>query len=1236
MTNRLLAVSLFLFLTAGLFGQTTSLNGTVTDPSGAVVPNASITIVNSQTGFQRQTTSDVQGRYNMEQLPPGTYTMTAKATGFADAVIGNVLLRVNEPGTLPVVFEKVGATATTVTVEANATLVNTQDASLGNAIGSQAIVELPFFARNVASLLLYQPGVTSFGVSDDRNAAVNGGRSDQGNISLDGADVNNEASRDALTSVLRVTLDSVEEFRTTTTNADASKGRGSGAEIALVTKRGTNEYHGSLYEYRRGTETAANDYFNTRSGVPRPFLLINIFGGSIGGPIKKNKVFLFMNYEGRRDASATIVNRTVPTETLKQGKILFRNTSGVLQTLGPTEIKGIDPLGIGINQAAFKIFQSYPAGNNSAIGDGLNTTGLTFNAPQHTDQNTYIARLDYQIDQNGNHSLFWRGNLQNDSSNGVPQFPGMPPNSVTLANNKGFATGWTAVLGPTRVNTLRYGLTRQGGETTGVLNSVYTTFRGWDNRYGTTTGTARIVPVHTISDDFSWNRGSHDLRFGGVVRLVSNRSTTYANSYSWATTNASGISGSGADLTPASLNILGGDKVSYQYAMAGLLGIISQTTGRYNYLVDGTVLPVGAPTSRNYVNHDGEMYAQDSWKITNNFTLTYGLRLSLMAPVHEANGQQISTDVAIGDWFNQRGALADRGQPTSQMPPITYVVADSPQGRPLYPFHTTAAPRIAAVYSPKADSGISRFVFGGPGKTAIRMGAGMYYDQIGQPLAATYNATAFGLSTSIGNPLNVYDSTQLPRFTDFWTVPTSLVPPAPKGGFPVTYPNLFAITNSIDDNLKAPYTMNLDFSVSRQFGHGFFVQGSYVGRLSRHSLIQRDLAMPANLRDPKSGQTYFEAMTQLATFIDLMGGAKLGSNNVADVSRVAAIPFFENLWATAAGNGFSATQVIAKEYLERSSPGDFTNVQSDMDNGSNCSKTGSTFSSSGRVSRVGCGVLGAYSMWSPQYSALSAWSSLGSGAYHSMQWTVRKELSRDLTFDFNYTLSKSIDIGSRSESQGNFSTDFMINSWNPSQLRGVSRYDVLHNVNAFAVWALPIGRNKQIGAGMNKVLDTILGGWQITGTYRQSSGLPFSISDGSRWATNWQLSSFATPNGKPIPQTVSAHNAMGLNGIGGPNLWTDPAAAFNAFQETMPGQTGSRNTLRGDGFFNIDTGVYKRFTIREGKTLQFRWESYNATNTVRLDPVQANVSLTSQGNFGKLTRVLGSAREMQFALRFQF
>jgi hypothetical protein len=1225
-----------LLTAASLCAQTASLSGTVSDPTGAVIPKAAVTVTNTQTGAKRSDTSDAQGRYTISQLSPGTYSLTAQVVGFNDVTVQRIELLVNTPTTVNVTFDKIGSTTTSVQVEGAAAQLNTIDASLGNVITSQAIVELPSFARNVANLLTFQPGVTYFGpppngVSDDRSGSVNGGRSDQSNITLDGADVNQQSDRAAFTTVLRVTPDSVEEFRTTTSNGGADTGRGSGADITLVTRSGTNDVHGSLYEYRRGTETAANSFFNNRNGVARAPLLINLFGASVGGPVKRNKAFFFVNYEGRRDASSTSINRNVPTENLKQGIVTFHDATGALKTIAPDQIKSIvDPLGIGVSPAALAVLKLYPVGNNSSLGDGINFTGYTFNAPIHSKQDTYTAKLDYKLDNSGKESLFWRGNLQNDHAAGTPQFPGQPPNTTTLSNNKGMAAGVTSVLKSNLVSTFRYGLTRQGGETTGILSSNYVTFRNIDPIIGTNTALARIVPVHSFTEDLAWSHGAHDLKFGGTARLISNQSVNFAKAFSSATTNASVIKGSGNDLVPGSINLSKGDTTSYEYAMAAVMGVVTSATANYNNTTDGTIIPAGAPVTRNFVSREAELYAQDSWRIKRNFTVTYGLRLSIMPPVHEANGQQLSSNVPIGQWMDSRGALAEQGLSDQGAGFLSY----QPNGRPYYPQHNNWQPRVGIAYSPNGASGLSKFLFG-QGKTSIRAGAGMYYDLIGQPLAGFIASNSYGLSTSLATPPNVYTSSQLPRFTGFNQIPSApnaplFFQPAPKASFPVSYPNAFAIASSLDDRLKAPYTMNLNFSIGRELSHGWFVQGAYVGRLSRHNLVERDLAMPTNLKDPKSGQSYYQAMTQLATLMDIQG---------VSIANLPKIPFFENFWAKAGGNGLTPTQVVAQDYLYNANQGDFTSVLSDIDNGQSCNSNGaSTFLSNGHVDTVGCSVLGPYSMWSSQYSALNAWSSLGSGAYHSMQWTVSKRLSSGLTMTLNYTLSKSIDIGSRSESSGAYSSDFMINSWNAQQLREVSRYDALHQANAYFVYQLPFGRGKQFGSSMNKALDAVVGGWEVTGTWRQTSGLPFSVGDGSRWATNWELSSFATPNGNPIPQTVSSHNAQAVSGAAAPNLWSDPKTALAGFSETMAGQTGSRNSLRGDGFFNVDTGLYKNFTMpwSEKQRLQFRWEAYNVTNTVRFDPNSANLSLTSTGKFGQLTQLLGNPRQMEFALRYTF
>ena len=262
-----------------------------------------------------------------------------------------------------------------------------------------------------------------------------------------------------------------------------------------------------------------------------------------------------------------------------------------------------------------------------------------------------------------------------------------------------------------------------------------------------------------------------------------------------------------------------------------------------------------------------------------------------------------------------------------------------------------------------------------------------------------------------------------------------------------------------------------------------------------------------------------------------------------------------------------------------------------------------------------------------------------------MQWTVRKRFSSGLQFDLNYTWSKSIDLGSTSETgtcnptcdptQAQF-TGLIQNTWNPSQQRAVSSYDTTHQVNAYGVYQLPFGRGQRFGGNISKWLDALVGGWAISGTYRQTSGLPFSVSNGSRWPTNWEIGANATPNGQPIPSVVSTGNGTG-KGYGGPNLWTDPTAAFAAFQETFAGQSGSRNTLRGNGFFDIDSGVYKSFTMpySEHHRLEIRWETFNLTNSVRFDPGSGlSANILSLSSFGKLSQQLGTPRQMQFAGRY--
>ncbi len=285
--------------------------------------------------------------------------------------------------------------------------------------------------------------------------------------------------------------------------------------------------------------------------------------------------------------------------------------------------------------------------------------------------------------------------------------------------------------------------------------------------------------------------------------------------------------------------------------------------------------------------------------------------------------------------------------------------------------------------------------------------------------------------------------------------------------------------------------------------------------------------------------------------------------------------------------------------------------------------------------------MGPNAIFNPQFGALAGWSSIGSGNYHAAQLTVSKRLSANLQFDLNYTFSKSIDLGSGAESSGSFGGGFIVNSWDPGAQMAVSSYDTLHLVNAYGVWKLPVGRGQMFGNKMNKFLDAVAGGWQLTGIYHQSSGLPTSTSTGSVWPTNWQLSNPAMPTGIPLPAVAVNKNGVLPNGAHSPSLFAtqaDAIAAEKSYRQTFPGEFGLRNDIRVNGSWDIDTGLAKEFKMpyKEGHAIQIRWESFNLTNTAILAGESASFSMTSTSTWGRISTQRNTPRQMQFALRYIF
>jgi len=428
---------------------TTSLRGTISDPQGAVIEGATATLANPAIGFSRSTKTDDHGFYQFLQVTPGTYTLTLAKPGFAVLKEEGLQLQVNVPATSNLTM-RVQAETSTVEVMGTTVQVNSQDATLGNAFGASQIESLPFEGRDPTQILSLQPGVTYVGSNvdqnqDSRGGSVSGARSDQTNITLDGVDDNDQVKGYAFQGALRSTLDSLQEFRVTTSNANADEGRSSGAQVALVTKSGTNSFHGSAYEYNRTNVGESNDWFNKQSqiesGLPNvPGQLIrNTFGATAGGPIVKDRLFFFLAYEGQRTRESVQTTRVVPSDNLRQGIVSYdcsgdpKCPAGGIETMTRQDLASLDPkctglgtcpLGPGANPAILSLFQQYPHPNSTAVGDGLNFLGFTFPASTPGTLNTYVAKLDFNV--TNNQHVFVRGGLVDDNNGQGPQFPGGP------------------------------------------------------------------------------------------------------------------------------------------------------------------------------------------------------------------------------------------------------------------------------------------------------------------------------------------------------------------------------------------------------------------------------------------------------------------------------------------------------------------------------------------------------------------------------------------------------------------------------------------------------------------------------------------------------------------------------------------------------------------------------------------------------------------------------------------
>ncbi len=1306
-----------LLLASPLWGQTgtSTITGTISDQQNRVVSGATLTLTNQATGAKREGKSNETGNYIFDFLVPGEYRLEVEAKGFKKQTTNNVHAIIGKRTETNVTME-VGAASETVEVSASASafLANTEDATLGNNFVSEQITQLPLEARNLVDLLSLQPGAT-------REGYVTGSRADQSNVTLDGVDINNaqtgnaEIPRDTnglviggldndrgdITTgpVLRLNTEAIDEFRVTTANANANQGRSSGSQVNLVTKSGTNDWHGSAFEFFRSRGFTANNWFNIHSTpqVERTPLVRNTFSGSFGGPIIKNKAFFFYSYEGRRDASGQSVARVVPLENLGQGVVNYQYCTQVDAMTGEcTGSINTDSLNLsqlqqaysvaGINSVAVNALAAaaakYPS-NDTSVGDGLNTGGFRFNAPTPVHLNSHVAKFDFNLASNQN--VFVRLNVIHDHQQ-QPQW--LPDTTAPQVWNHpwGLAAGHTWSIGSNVVNNFRYGYTRQAFDDGGDSFGNDVSFRFVFQPNGQTHTLSRITPVHNFTDDVSWIRGKHTIQFGTNIRLVSNSRVSFANAFDTAITNPSFYLGAGdhvsnefqSFLDSAGLNGDEGNSqrlesaVQVQNAATALIGRFSEYTSNFTFGHDGTLLGSGTPTARNFATQAYDTYIQDSWKVRPNLTVTMGLRYSLERPVYEKNGFEVQPETPLSTFFNQRLAAAKQGINFSD-PIVINKSGPANHGKPMYNWDTNNfQPRVAVAWSPEGGDGFFGRLIGKGGQSVVRGGFAITNDYYGQALATDWDLNnTLGFTSSFNINANTYDTTNSgslgPLFTGFSqdvrTLPNVDVPS--NLAFPLSQPSDQGerIETGVDSQLRAPTQYVWNFTLERQLPKGMLVSASYIGRKGRHLLARRDVTAFNDIVDPQSKVDWYTAGKTL----------EQERQKGTSVDSIAAIPFFENLLPA----GFAQT---LNDFFELPStsvdtcgtaPSDpaiqwnpaWSNTQafyafnsrvgmSPTDPG-NCFFSGNDWTDTQALTDI---VLADPSVnaptlfMHPQYGALSAWSTIGNSNYNALTVSVRQRLS-SLILDFNYTWSHSLDdasgLQSESSAYGNTNSNgaFILNPIRQRDSYANSDFDIRHSINADAVWSMPVGKGKRF-MNTGGAADAVLGGWQLSGIFRWNTGLPTqSPFDDSRWATNWNAQANVTP-------TTPVHSCTGVVG-GQPKLFGTCGSIndiYRSFRNAYPGETGTRNFLRLPGYVTLDLGLGKTFTMpwSENHHLQLRWDAFNVTNTQHFGLVDisrtgfgvgrdpALRSLTAPGNWSNLVSIQGQPRIMQIGARYSF
>jgi len=1237
------ALTLSLSAVVGFAQSTAGVTGIVRDSNGAVIAGADVKLTDTKTGVELDTKTNDQGVYNFPKAAPGQgYKLTFTAPGFQTLVINDVALGVANVETHNAEMTIGEVSGTVVVTASNEATLNTSDASIGNVIGERRLKELPIQIRSSpAALIGLQPGVVSGTVGatgGNRIGSVTGSRADQGNITIDGIDVNDQATGQFAATVGNAPIDAIQEFRAVSTNPGASEGRSSGGQVELVTKSGTNEFHGNLREYNRTAATAANTFFNNRAGVERPQLTRNQFGGSIGGPIVKDALFFFFDYEGRRDASGVSNLRIVPLNHFRNGGLGFINnnagcgvgarlntTPNCITILSPAQVAALDPAGIGPSQTLLSFINSrYPQANDLTAGDGINTGGFRFNAPFHREDNTYTTRIDWNA--TSKQRFFGRFNIarriQTDTVNSVAaQFPGDPETAQIILRDYTWVVGHTWTASPNFVNQITAGAARSGllfpTNFKPTLPNAFTFGAGLSAPFAGFSEQDRFVLVPTYRDDATWTKGTHSIEFGGSFKPIKSESGIQ-NDFNFVSVGLGGrLTALEPGLRPTTIASNANTTITgnYDSAFAFLLGRYASVATNFNYDPSGTPFALATGKHRDYRYNELELYVQDNWRIRNNLTINAGVRWHYYPAPYEKNGFQAGPNVDLRDLIDirLRNAAAGISGPDAE-PLLSYdLIGKGNNAKPLYGTDwNNFAPRFGFAYTPDFRSGFLGKMFG-ENKTVIRGGGSVVFDRPGGGITFIQDQVSYLFDNSATTQFEAEDAVtallENPRFTGIGSSPVTNTPPTITHPFTPFVEDDFPIglatgefNYAVDQHFRTPYSIQYSFGFQRELPSDFILEMSYVGRQGRKLFSQADVAQVLNFKDPTSGQFMLDAFNALQA--QVQAGVPGAS--------VTLQPWFENQIG-AGGTRLMASNGSLRQQVLRGDTSDalfllFAN-----------------------------GLLDANVGMSGQFGTNIYISNQGASSYDGMLVSLRKRFSHGLQFDANYTWSHSIDNGS--SVVNTVSGGLVCDLRDLRVCRGDSDFDIRHLFNANFIYELPFGRGRAFGSGVSGWVNQIIGGWEITGIFGARSGLPFSTTT-TAFPVGFNFNSPAAQNLRNAPALrPTIHDDPRTGAI---QFFRDPTVVFNPSSPTTGvlrfphhGEIGNRNFLRGPGFWNLDTALMKNWQMpwSESHSLQLRWEAFNLFNHNSFGLPALGIT---GATFGQITTTASAPREMQFALRYSF